>query len=122
MLVYLAHPVGQDPEVRAKNLENTSKWFLWLIEHTDWSICVPWFIYVTNLDESHRKRALRDDLVNLSKCDAICLTGGRKSEGMQTELGLAFMGGQKIFDLTATPYEPNEAALKLLQEWGQVIA
>jgi hypothetical protein len=114
MLVYLAHPVGSDPDERKKNLENTRKWFLFLIEHTDWSLCVPWYIYVDNLDESHRKRAMRDDLVNLERCDAICLTGGRLSPGMQTELGLAQIGGHKIFDLLAAGYEPSEAALKLL--------
>lgn len=114
MLVYLAHPVGSDPEDRKKNLENTRKWFLFLIEHTDWSLCVPWFIYVDNLDETHRARAMRDDLVNLERCDAICLTGGRISPGMNTELGLAQMAGQKIFDLTSVGYEPTPETIKLL--------
>ena len=114
MIVYLAHPVGFDPEERAKNLENTQKWFLFLIKHTDWTICVPWFIYVSNLDESYRKRAMRDDLAILERCDAIALTGGRISEGMQAELGLAFLGGLKVFDLTSAGYEPTPEAERLL--------
>jgi hypothetical protein len=114
MLVYLAGPVGSDPDERKKNLENIRKWFLFLIEHTDWSISVPWYIYVDNLDESHRKRAMRDDLVSLSRCDAICLTGGRISPGMNTELAMARFGGKRVFDLTSVGYEPCEEAIKLL--------
>jgi hypothetical protein len=113
VLVYLAHPVGQGEE-RAKNLENVNKWFLFLIEHTDWSLCVPWFIYVTNLDETYRSRAMRDDLVNLERCDAIVLTGGKLTGGMKAELGLAEFGGKKIFDLISAGYEPGPEALALL--------
>jgi hypothetical protein len=108
MNVYLAHPVGQDPVERERNLENTKKWFLWLLHHTDWTINVPWFIYVSCLDESYRARALRDDLKILSTCDAICLTGGRISGGMQMEQGLARMEGQCEYDLTSFGYEPPE--------------
>lgn len=115
MLIYLAHPVGQDPEERKRNLENVSKWFLFFIEHTDWSLCVPWYIYVTNLDETYRERAIRDDLTNLSRCDGIVLTGGKLTGGMQMEKGLSMMAGQKIIDLLAAGYEPGPEALKLLQ-------
>src|SRR5260221_12415997 len=108
MLVYLAHPVGHDPEVRKLNLENTCKWFKFFMEHTDWSLCVPWYIYVTNLDETWRIRAMRDDLVNLERCDAIVLTGGRISEGMMKELGLAEICRQKVFDLISVGYSPED--------------
>lgn len=110
MLVYLAHPVGTDPEERKKNLLNAQKWFLYLLKNTDWSFSVPWFIYVSNLDESWRKRAMRDDLTNLERCDAIVLTGGRMTPGMLTELGLAQMGGLKVIDLTGSGYEPPQDA------------
>lgn len=103
MIVYLAHPVGQDPEQRALNLANVQEWFLWLIHNApqEWTINVPWFIYVSNLNESYRERALRDDLRVLNTCDAIVLTGGRMSGGMQTELGLAIAKGLKVYDLTS---------------------
>jgi nucleoside 2-deoxyribosyltransferase len=123
MLVYLAHPVGHDPEERVKNLANVCKWFKFFMEYTDWSMCVPWYIYVTNLDESWRKRAMRDDLVNLERCDAIVLTGGRMSEGMKMELGLAEITGHKIFDLISAGYSPEdnyELALKLVDEISRV--
>lgn len=108
MIVYLAHPVGTDPIERAKNLANVQKWFLWLFHNTDWTINVPWFIYVSNLTEEHRERCLKDDLTILSTCKAIALTGGRLTGGMQTELGLAQTSGQKTFDLLSIGYEPPE--------------
>ncbi len=108
MIVYLAHPVGFEPAERKKNLENVQKWFLWLIHNTDWTISVPWFIYVSNLDETYRKRAMRDDLAILDTCDAICLTGGRISDGMATELGLAQAKHLKVYDLTKYGYEPSD--------------
>lgn len=107
MIVYLAHPVGHG-EDRAKNLINTQKWFLWLFHNTDWTINVPWFIYVSNLDESHRVRAMRDDLRVLDTCDAIVLTGGRISPGMQTEFFWAQVNGHRVYDLTALGYEAPE--------------
>lgn len=106
MIVYLAHPVGTDPVERAKNLENTQKWFLWLFHNTNWSINVPWFIYVSNLTEEHRERCLRDDLAILDTCHAIALTGGRLTGGMRTELGLSQAKGQSAFDFLSLGYEP----------------
>ena len=108
MITYLAHPVGQG-EDRAKNLINTQKWFLWLFKHKpEWSINVPWFIYVCNLDETHRVRAMRDDLRILGTCDAIVLTGGKISEGMCVELLQAQLNLQKVYDLTKCGVEPPE--------------
>ena len=115
-MVYLCHPVGTDPDDRAKNLENTKKWFRWLMDNTDFTVCVPWYIYVVTLDETWRKRCLRDDLIILERCDAIVLTGGRITGGMATELGLAQMGGQEVYDLTSVGYEPDEKALDLIPD------
>lgn len=114
MIVYLAHPVGQDEEVRKQNLVNVQKWFLWLIANTDWTINVPWFIYVSNLDESHRKRALRDDLAILDTCHAICLVGGKLTGGMAMELGLAQTKNLKVFDLLSAGFEvpADDTAIK----------
>lgn len=108
MIAYLAHPVGYDPDERKLNLDNVQKWFLWLIHNTDLTLNVPWFIYVSNLDESYRKRALRDDLRILDTCQAIILTGGRVSEGMATELALARQRGMRVIDLTSAGYSPDD--------------
>lgn len=116
MLGYLAHPVGYDPDERKRNLDNSQKWFLWLLKNTNLALSVPWFIYVSNLDETWRTRAMRDDLISLSKCNIIILTGGRISEGMQTELGLAQMAGMRVIDLTSVGYEPDDKALELIPE------
>ncbi len=111
MITYIAHPVGSDPVERKKNLENVQKWFLWLIHHTDWTLNVPWFIYVSNLDETYRKRAMRDDLAILNTCNAIVLVGGRISEGMSEELGLAQAKGLRVFDLTKHGYSPDDVSI-----------
>jgi hypothetical protein len=119
MIAYLAHPVGFDPDERKLNLDNVQKWFLELIHKTDLTINVPWFIYVSNLDESYRKRAMRDDLRILDTCDAIILTGGRISEGMATELALARQRGMRVLDLTSAGYSPDdhpEITAKLMEQ------
>lgn len=124
MLVYLAHPVGQDHEVRKLNLENTQKWVKFLLDNTDWALCVPWFVYVSTVDESYRTRAIRDDLINLERCDAIALTGGKLTGGMKTELGLAEINGHKVFDLLSVGYSPDdnlELALQLIKRFTEIV-
>lgn len=117
-IAYLAHPVGNGPE-RAKNLENVNGWFLALF-HACKSIAinVPWKIYVDNLTEEHRDRAMRDDLMILGTCKVIILTGGRISPGMELELRTARLQGLKVIDLTDLGYNPpridDERAMKAL--------
>lgn len=116
MIVYLAHPVGTDPVQRKENLANVQEWFLWLFKHTDWTINVPWFIYVSNLDETHRERCLRDDLTILDTCHAIALTGGKITGGMQTELGLLQMKRGQVFDFIKLGFKPPQPGSKEEQE------
>lgn len=120
MIAYLAHPVGQDPDERKLNLDNVQKWFRHLFHNTNVTLNVPWFIYVSNLDETHRERCLRDDLRILDTCDAIILTGGRMTGGMQTELALARQRGMRVFDLTSAGYSPDdhpEITAKLMEQF-----
>lgn len=119
-VAYIAHPVG-DGEDRAKNIENVNKWFEWLFHHTDYALSVPWEIYVRHLDESHRARAMRDDLESLSRCDVIILTGGRISPGMATELQTARVLGIEIVDLTSVGYEPSDKAIPLIPDWALLV-
>lgn len=117
---YLAHPVGVGPE-RPKNLENVNGWFLALFHACDRiAINVPWKIYVDNLDESYKNRALRDDLAVLSTCKVIILVGGRISPGMLLEATTARTLGIRVIDLTDMGYNPpridDENAIKALAE------
>jgi hypothetical protein len=105
-IAYLAHPVGHGPD-RAKNLQNTDGWFLALFHACDRiAISVPWNIYVANLTEEHRARAMRDDLLILGTCDLIFLCGGRISPGMMVELQSARVMGIRELDLTDLGYNP----------------
>lgn len=115
-IAYLAHPVG-DGEDRVRNIENVSKWFLWLFHNTDYAINVPWDIYVRNLSEEHRKRAMRDDLAILARCDVIILTGGRISPGMAMELLSAQLRGMEVVDLTPAGYSPTTEAISLVPDF-----
>lgn len=105
VIAYVAHPVG-DGEDRARNLQNVSKWFLALFhagKHL--ALCVPWKIYVDNLTEEHKARAMRDDLAILGTCNAIILVGGRISPGMKTELFTAQVKGIQVLDLIDLGFE-----------------
>lgn len=105
-IAYLAHPVGNGSE-RATNLQNVNGWFLAIFHACDRiAINVPWKIYVDNLSEEHRKRAMRDDLAILGTCNLIILCGGRISQGMDLELKTARLQGLRVLDLTDLGYNP----------------
>lgn len=118
MMVYLAHPVGHEPQ-RSVNLQNCQVWFKWLIDNTDWCISLPWLAYIQTLDEGiYRDRGIRDDIRGLSRCDAIILCGSHISSGMRAELAKAEELGLMVIDLTGTelPYKGLEERLQL--NWG----
>lgn len=105
IISYVAHPVGNG-EDRARNLVNVSKWFLALFHACDKiAINVPWKIYVDNLTEEHRVRAMRDDLAILGTCRVIIVVGGRISHGMSLEITTAQLLGIRVLDLTDLGYE-----------------
>lgn len=106
LIAYLAHPVGDGPD-REQNLANIEKWFLAIFRACDKiAINVPWYIYVRNLTEADRERAMRDDLMILGTCGTIILIGGRISAGMGIERCTAIIKGLKVLDLTDLGYEP----------------
>lgn len=97
---YMAHPIGSDQQ-RPDNIRRAHRWFRYLVEaFPEYAICVPWLPYVENLDESWRKRGLRDDLLVLDRCDLVILVGGRISAGMQEEALRAKELGKRVVDLT----------------------
>lgn len=108
MIIYMAHPVGHDPE-RDENLARARRWFRWLLdEYPQDAIAVPWLAYCSALDETpaNRERGIRDDLAQLRRCDAIALVGGRLSPGMAAERDVAVINGLKVIDLRHLGAEP----------------
>ncbi len=110
-VVYMAHPVGHEPE-RTENLKRARRWFRWLIDtHPDWAVTAPWLLYCETWDETpeHRRRGMSADLALLRRCDGIVLVGGSISPGMEDELDMAQELGMEVFDLTeqAEPPPPD---------------
>lgn len=106
-VIYVAAPVGTDPEERRKNCERALRWLSFLIHvFPDFAFCVPWLPYVTVLSEEHRDRGLRDDLSILKRCDGLIGVGGRWSPGMKWERELMQSLGKEIYDFTKLGDEP----------------
>ncbi len=106
---YVAHPVGYDPETRAKNLERLVRWVDYLLEtYEDRAFVVPWYLYVVLLEETeeNRARGIRDDLAVLERCDEIVLCGGVLSAGMSGELDVARCHGLAELNLLSLGPEP----------------
>lgn len=112
LVCYLAHPVGgghtlADLEARQHNIGNALAWLRWLVDHTGFSVCVPWLPYVMALDEGiYRERGIRDDKEILERCDIVALCGGRVSPGMEAERDHAKANAIPVFDLTSLGFTP----------------
>lgn len=115
IVAYLAHPIGpgstpEDLDRRQDNIAGALAWLQWLVDHTSWSVNVPWLPYVQRLDENtYRLRGIEDDLAVLERCDVIVLAGGRVSPGMVDELTHAKTNGIPHVDLTS--WGPTPPAL-----------
>ncbi len=86
-MVYVAHPLGPDGPVRAANREAAAKWCGALAKHYRVSVCADWIVLsgVWNETPDLRTLWLTLDLIQVSRCDEIWLTGPRVSEGMSIE-------------------------------------
>jgi hypothetical protein len=106
-VVYMAHPIGGDPE---GNLARARRWMRWILDHYPMvAVCVPWLPYVEVLDDydpEHRDRGVRDDLEILKRCDEVWLVGDRVSPGMEAEKWLAISLGKVVVDFTQTGLVP----------------
>lgn len=97
----------------ALNLARARRWLRWLVEHTDWSINATWIAGVQAAMEAgvseadERPRGLADMLVQVERCDAIVLVGGRVSGGMAMERDHAVKHGLTVIDLTKFGEEPG---------------
>jgi len=106
LVVYMAHPVSGDVEA---NLRNARAWLAFLVQTTEWSVCVSWMPYVEALAEApFRERGLADDLAVLERCDAVVLVGGAMSPGMAHEREHADACGLQVADLLSIGREPPQ--------------
>ncbi len=114
MLVYVAHPLGDDID---RNVERVKRWLAFLVvREPDVSFVVPWLPYVDvfrliagpqQTDKGHplRDRFMRDNLEIARACGAsllggIVLCGPRVSTGMRQEMRATLDAGGWVSDLT----------------------
>lgn len=110
-VVYMAHPVGTDPEVRKANIQRALRWLRYLVSTYPYAVCAPWLPYVMALDESsHRERGINDDLSVLKLCDRMVLVGGTLSPGMEREQNFFISLGKPVDSLLYLGDEPPEIA------------
>lgn len=116
MILYLAHPLGDNVP---KNAANAVRWLHLLMEYEpEVSFNCPWLPYVQvydlhfakdglpEQDHPFRQRCLRDDVRIAASCDGIVLVGGRVSTGMALERDAVVAKGGLVCDLTFFGYEP----------------
>lgn len=107
---YLAHPFHATTlDERQNNIASVLSWIRFLVDNTTWSISCPWLPYVMTLEESvYRDRGVDDNLAVILRCDLVVLTGGRISNGMETERLCAIEHGIPVVDLTSLGSRPPE--------------
>ncbi len=104
LLAYLSHPVGpgngEDTIRRGDNLANAGAWLKFLVLHTKWAVCCPWWAYVANLDESMKPRGMVDNAVHIERADIVVQVGSHVSHHMAIERTHAARNRIPIVDLT----------------------
>ena len=108
-LVFVAHPVSDDPTHNAiLGLMMLRKL---MDAHPDVSFVAPWIEYVLTLNElnpEHRKRGCRDDMVVIERCDELWLLGSHVSRGMRAEADFARSKSIPVKDLTIESMEATQ--------------
>lgn len=110
-LAYLSHPIGigngGDLVHRQDNIANAAAWLRFLVQHTRWAICVPWYPYIVALDgETHKPRGLVDNITVLERCDVLVQVGGQISTHMEFECEQALGRRIPVVNLTDFGFTP----------------
>jgi hypothetical protein len=109
-LCYVAHPLNAATrEDIAANRLNGARWCAWLARHCGIAPAAPWIVLSSVwTEEEGRELGLEIDCDTIRRCDALILTGGRISSGMQVEIDFARSIGLPVCDLTGfNPVPPS---------------
>ncbi len=105
-LIYLCHPVSGDVQ---GNLARAKLWLKYATEHFTYfcgepvAVIAPWITDCEIWDDSNpeeRAAGLARCRAVLERCDAVCLVGGRISDGMRMEYFHATENHMTVADLT----------------------
>lgn len=86
-MIYVAHALGPDGEVRQANRYKAALWCAALAKHYRVSVCADWIVLSGVWSETPELRTLglSLDLIQVARCDEVWLAGDRCSEGMSVE-------------------------------------
>jgi hypothetical protein len=86
-VVYIAHPLGDDPHKRQSNRASAAQWCAWAAEHCGVCPVAMWIVLSGIWYEStkYRNLGLALDKVLIARCDEVWLVGGTISPGMREE-------------------------------------
>lgn len=116
--VYIAHPLGSDPEQRSANLLAAARWCGMVARLLDVVPVAPWIPLATVWDESMREIGLTIDKAAIERSDALFLLGPRISEGMAIEASHARDRGIVVLDFTVDASNMRERWLKVMGIFG----
>lgn len=102
-MCYVAGPLNAPtPEDIEANRLNGARWCAWLARHCGIAPAAPWIVLSSVwTEEEGRELGLEIDCDTIRRCDALILTGGRISLGMQVEIDFARSVGIPVADLTS---------------------
>jgi hypothetical protein len=112
-VVYIAHPLGDDPHKRQINRTHAAQWCAWAAEHCRVCPVAMWVVLSGIWYESKKYRdlGLALDKVLLARCDEVWLVGGSISPGMAEEALAAQELSIPVLDLTALGDFPPDGPL-----------
>lgn len=110
MIAYLSHTLGgelapgrgdfEQLSIRSDNVASAGRWFQFVVETTTWTVCWPWYPYITYLDWKWQDRCRRDQRRILHVSDVLVLTGIETSVHELDDVDEARLFRIPVLDLT----------------------
>lgn len=127
MIAYLSHALGEAHsnllELTAKgdDIARAGRWFRFIVETTSWTVCWPWYPYVTYLDWRWMDRSRNDQARVIRVSNVLVLAGPEVTDHMLDDRDEANYMRVPILDLTELaqrnagepPTERGEPAMSL---------
>jgi hypothetical protein len=112
-VVYIAHPLGDDPVKRQTNRARAAQWCAWAAEKCGVCPVAMWVVLSGIWFESleYRELGLQLDKVLVARCDEVWLVGGRISPGMAIEALTAQELSIPVLDLTGLGELPPDGVI-----------
>jgi hypothetical protein len=112
-VVYIAHPLGDNPHKRQSNRAYAAQWCAWAAEHCGVCPVAMWIVLsgIWHESKKYRNLGLSLDKVLLARCDEVWLVGGSISPGMAEEALAAQELSIPVIDLTDLGLYPPDGPI-----------